>query len=91
MLAVWTSMPELALDDAEAAQLQDAIKRVAKHNNVAMTQKQLDYAMALYAIAGIYGTRIVAIYLSRSSGPPSPATAQPQERVVPFPVPQGSM
>ena len=48
-----------ALDDDEAKQLDKAIKRAMRHQDMKVTQKQLDYAFAAYVVAQVYGTRIV--------------------------------
>lgn len=54
------------LDDDESKQLEKAIKNALRHQDMRVTQKQLDYAMLAYVVAQIYGTRVVtSITLAR--------------------------
>lgn len=45
--------------DKEAKQLEKAIKNAMRHQDMMVTQKQLDYAMLCYVLAQVYGTRVV--------------------------------
>ena len=91
MLAARTSISQLALDEEEAGRLEEAIKRVWKHYPVNVTQKQLDIAMAVYAVGDIYGTRLVSIYLDRRNAGKEQAPQNPAQGfamppgVMPFP------
>lgn len=69
MVATWTGISELALDDAEAKKLDGAIKRVMKHHEINISQKHADMAYLGYVVATIYGTRAVAIYSNRKIVP----------------------
>lgn len=69
-----------ALDpDAEAKQLEKAIKNAMRHQDMQISQKQLDYAMLAYVVAQIYGTRIVtSVMLARAAETPKqPDNVQP--------------
>jgi hypothetical protein len=70
-----------ALDpDKEAKQLEKAIKNALRHQDMQITQKQLDYGMLAYVLAQVYGTRIVtSVMIARAQG------EKPQaENVTPF-------
>lgn len=69
MAAAFLKTPELALDDAEAKRMETAMKKVARHYPLAVTQKQVDTAYFISTIAEIYGTRAVAIYTNRTAAP----------------------
>lgn len=81
------------LDDGEAKQLETAIKRVMRHQDMQVSQKQLDYAFAAYVIATVYGTRIVATIVSKKSGEEKTDAANPPPftapGVMPFMRPAG--
>ena len=73
MLSVWTGLPELCLEDAEAKRLETAIKKVSRHYPVNISQKHVDLSYLIYTIGTIYGTRAVAIYAAkRKSGSTPP-------------------
>lgn len=71
--------PHWALDPDEASQLDKAIKRAMRHQDMKVTQKQLDYAMLAYVVGTIYGTRIVTSVMLKEKKPPqnSPANVRP--------------
>lgn len=56
------------LSDAEAKRMDKAIKQVAKHYPINVSQKQLDIGFAIYAAAEIYGPRIAATIVARRNG-----------------------
>lgn len=59
--------PHWLLDDAEAKQLDKAIKKAMRHQDMKVTQKQMDYAFAAYVIATVYGSRVVtSVALARN-------------------------
>ena len=66
MVANFTGVSEIALDPEEAKKLDGAIKRVMKHHQINVTQKQADVAYLAYVAASIYGPRAVAIYMNRT-------------------------
>jgi len=73
MLSVWTGLPEMALEEAEAKRLETAIKKVSRHYPVNISQKHVDLSYLVYTIGTIYGTRAVAIYAAkRKSGSTPP-------------------
>lgn len=79
--------PEWELEGDEAKQMETAIKRVMKHQDMQVSQKQLDYAFAAYVVATVYGTRIVATVIARratSEAEPVPAGQSPFLGTVPF-------
>lgn len=61
MFAGFAKTPELAIDPAEAKTLAEATANVARHYNVAISEKTQDWANFLMALGAIYGTRFVAI------------------------------
>jgi hypothetical protein len=73
--------PHWTLDDKEAKELDKAIKRVFRHQNMKVTQKQLDYAFAAYVFATIYGTRIVTTVVLARGG----KQAEPVQEAFSFP------
>lgn len=52
-----------ALDDDEGKQVELAIKRVMRHQNMEVSQKQVDYIFAAYVMATVYGTRVAATFI----------------------------
>jgi hypothetical protein len=68
-------VPELELDEEEAKKLADAIRRVAEFYPVALSPKKLAWAEFSFAMAGVYGPRVIAIYKK--------APKQPGPRAVP--------
>lgn len=82
MLAIRFKSDVWMLTDAEAKRMDKAIKQVAKHYPVSVSQKQLDIGFAVYACAEIYGSRIVATIAQRKAAQQEDTTAQ--ENVVQF-------
>ena len=80
LLAIRLQAPEWELSKEEAKRLDDAVKRVQRHYPLAVTQKQLDIAMALYVVADVYGTRIVTTVVKAKT---RKKKSEP-ENVVPF-------
>lgn len=75
-----------ALEDDEAKQVESAIKRVMRHQNMQISQQQIDYLFAAYVVAMVYGTRIATSVM----GARQPAEAEPAvsaSPVFPFPKP----
>lgn len=61
LLAKAAKIPELRLDEEEAKKLADATANVARHYNIAISQKTLDITNLITAVSTIYGSRIMAI------------------------------
>lgn len=85
MLAIRFKSDIWVLTDAEAKRMDKAIKQVAKHYPVNVSQKQLDIGFAIYACAEIYGSRIVATVAQRKAA--KAETDTPTENVVQFTFP----
>lgn len=78
--------PHWTLDTDEAKQVDKAIKRVFRHQNMKVTQKQLDYAFGAYVAFMVYGTRIattVMLLRNPKQEPEQTATLHPFPQVVP--------
>lgn len=88
MLAVRMQMPEMELDEKEAARVEKAIKRVTRHHPIAMSQKHVDYGMLAWVLADVYGTRALSIYMQKSGKAKKPAL-KTDGTVTPFPSPFG--
>lgn len=56
-----------AIDENETKQLDKAIKRALKHQDMKVTQKQIDYAFLAYVLAQVYGTRIVTTIVVKTA------------------------
>jgi hypothetical protein len=82
LLAMRLSAPEMNLSVEEAERLDKAIKRVARHYPVQVTQKQLDIGLLIYAGVEIYGTRIAAMVVNRKA---AKARGSAPDNVAPFP------
>jgi hypothetical protein len=78
MLATFLNVPELQLDEAEAKSLEDALKLMLPHANMALTPRQFDMLVAGEILLEVYGTRALAIYVNRQAAkkppPKSPAS-----------------
>lgn len=61
LLAKAAKIPELQLDEDEAKKLADATANVARHYNISVSQKTLDWSNFVTAISSIYGTRLFVI------------------------------
>lgn len=89
MLAIRFQSPALVLAPEEAKRLDEAIKRVWKHYPVAVTQKQLDISFALWTVAEIYGTRVVAAVVEKKTAKNKPPQTD-GENISVFPFMSGS-
>ena len=58
MLAAATKVPELELSKEECDKLSMAANNVARHYNLGMTEKQMDWAHLFMALGTVYGTRV---------------------------------
>lgn len=65
LLAKAAKIPELQLDEDEAKKLADATANVARHYNISVSQKTLDWSNFVTALSTIYGTRIFVIAKTR--------------------------
>lgn len=72
MLAAMLKVPELELDEAEAKRLEQAIKKVQRHYPLSVSQKHADLLMLGAVATQIYGTRAVAIYMTRKTPASAP-------------------
>lgn len=76
-LATVTRRPELAVSQDEARALAEAAERVARHYDIAASQKALDWAALGLVSLTIYVPRIMAIRASRDKMTQPPPTRQP--------------
>jgi hypothetical protein len=60
LLALRLKQPHWELTPDEAKRVDAAIKKVQKHYPLAVSQKQLDIAMAIYVVADVYAPRVVS-------------------------------
>ena len=67
MLAGFTSVPELEIEPAEAAQMAKALKGVADQYDIRPSEKSLAWANLASAAAMVYGTRIFAYRARRKT------------------------
>lgn len=77
MLSKIASVPELELDQTESKRMADAIREVAKHYPIPVSDKSLALVNLCTTMGGIYAPRAVAIY--KRSGR-KPATILPMPR-----------
>lgn len=78
MLASMFNAPNMALDDDEAEKLSKAIANVTRHYDVpGMSQKSVDWIMAIQAGGSIYGTRLLAWRMERATKAVKPAPQNP--------------
>lgn len=77
MLAALTSIKEMELDKDEAKALSSAAANVARHYDVSASQKSLDWANLVMVAGSLYGSRIFAYRLRRSTERKTKAQAQP--------------
>jgi hypothetical protein len=54
-------IPDIELNDKEAAQLAEGIANVARHYELGASQKMIDWANLLSVAAMVYGSRIYTI------------------------------
>lgn len=86
MLAVKLDQPHWALEDDEAKQVESAIKRVMRHQDMNVSQKQIDYLFAGYVVAMVYGTRLATTFIGKKpEAQQEPTVAAPG--VFQFPTP----
>jgi hypothetical protein len=67
MLAGITKTEELMLDHSEAKSLAEATANVARHYDVSVSAKALDWSNLVMALGMVYGTRLVAIRARRGA------------------------
>ena len=78
-LAAITHIPELAIDEKEAASVADAFVRVARHYPILdkIGDKAVDHVNLLMVMVGVYGSRVAAYKLLKAS------EAEPQKPKAP--------
>jgi hypothetical protein len=82
MIASMFNAPNFALDDDEAEKLSKAIANVTRHYDIpGMSQKSVDWIMAIQASGAIYGPRLLAWRIARMQSikpvvPPNPNAPQ---------------
>lgn len=65
LLAEFTKEDALELAPQEAEALTKAFEKVARHYDIKMTQKALDWSALMMTAGGIYGPRLAVIGLKR--------------------------
>lgn len=64
-----TRIPELAIEESEARSMAEAVTRVSRHypalDNI--SEKAIDHANLAVVLCGIYGTRIAAYSMRRTT------------------------
>lgn len=83
LLAKVSKIPELELDEAEAKKLSDATANLAKHYNIAVSQKTLDWTNFVTALSGVYGPRIFVIASRKRAEKMDPNSKQETARSQP--------
>lgn len=94
MLAGIAKTPELELDAMEAKDLATAAAAVARHYDMTMTAKAMDWTNLIMTLGAVYGTRLMAVRMRRTMerGPrvasatvetPTPASAATRRVNVP--------
>ncbi len=66
--------PELHLEEAEAAEVSEALKELSKHYPIGMSEKTIAWVNFSFAVGGVFGPKVVAIY------------KRPRPRRVPTPI-----
>lgn len=61
MLAVYSKIPELEIDEAESEKLAKGIANVSRHYDTQVSAKALDWYYLIQVLVLIYGTRLYAI------------------------------
>jgi hypothetical protein len=56
------SAPELHIDEAEAAEIGEALKELSKHYPIGMSEKTIAWVNFSFAVGGVFGPKIQAIY-----------------------------
>jgi hypothetical protein len=81
MVAGITKTPELELDPAEAKKIAESLAQVSKLFPIGLTDKQLALSNLGITLAGVYGTRAIAIrarHMREGAGKPKPFLMKPQ-------------
>jgi hypothetical protein len=68
------SCPELELEDDEAKEIADAVRELAKHYPIGISEKAMAWVNFSFATGGVFGPKVIAIY-KRSR----PAAGRPAE------------
>lgn len=79
-------MPEMAITEAEAEQLSEAMVNYYRHSNTVVSQKTMDLIALLYVVAMVEGTRLFAV-LNRTRSEAAAKKSQMRNgapNVVPF-------
>lgn len=91
MLASLTKVNELSIEKEEAATLAQAISNVSRHYDVAANQQTLDWANLIMVCGSLYGSRMFAYRLRKSSEKRKPSQSAPEPFQAPsaviFPIP----
>ena len=66
-IAALSKNPLWALDEKEVKAYAEAVQNVSRHYDIAVQQKTLDHAMLCIVMAGIYGTRLVAMQRTKQA------------------------
>lgn len=74
MLAAITKVPEFELDQSEGAKLAKGIQNVARHYDLAASQKSIDIANLVMILAAVYGSRIMAMRMRKMMEKETPKT-----------------
>lgn len=62
--------PELQITEAEAAEIGEALKELSRHYPIGMSEKTIAWVNLSFAVGGVFGPRVVAIYKRpRAPGP----------------------
>lgn len=69
--------PELHLDEAEAAEISEALKELSKHYPIGMSEKKIAWINFSFAVGGVFGPKVVAIYKR---------PAKPRPQLAPTPI-----
>jgi len=91
------SAPELYISEAEAAEIGDALKELSKHYPIGMSEKSIAWVNLTFAVGGVFGPKVMAIYRRpvvnkpvvakrepvASNGIPMPPMATPETAKVP--------
>lgn len=73
-------MPEMAISDAEADQLSEAMVNYYRHSNTVVSQKTMDLMALCYVVAMVEGTRLIAV-VNRTKHDAAQRKAQQSEAV----------
>lgn len=78
MLAGITKVAELEMEAEEAHKLAEAGAKVARHYDMGMTSKAMDWTNLIFVIGELYGSRFVAFRIRRQMEREQRSTQQPQ-------------